>query len=109
MEVFAYTVLMDQHRWRLTQSCAYSLLLDPRDVVSKEGDCALLRTDRRLSTAFHPQTDGQTERQNQTLEYYLRSYVNWDERVWVTLSQNAILSHNANLLFLQLLAYFLDV
>jgi hypothetical protein len=37
---------------------------------------------RRLSTAFHPQTDGQTERQNQTIEQYLRCYCNYRQDDW---------------------------
>jgi transposase InsO family protein len=37
----------------------------------------------KLSTAYHPQTDGQTERANQTLEAYLRHYVNYAQDNWV--------------------------
>lgn len=43
-----------------------------------------LDVDLHLSTAYHPQTDGQSERANRTIEEMLRSYVNvrhdnWDE------------------------------
>ena len=35
-----------------------------------------------MSTAYHPQTDGQTERANRTLEEMLRSYTNSNQTDW---------------------------
>ena len=39
--------------------------------------CQLLRVQRALSTPYHPETDGQTERFNATMEQYLRVYTNY--------------------------------
>ena len=55
--------------------------------------CEMLQMDRRMSTAFHPQTDGQTERVNRVLEEYLRSYVSPlqdDWEVFLPLAEFAI-------------------
>ena len=35
-----------------------------------------------MSTAYHPQTDGQTERANRTLEDMLRAYVSYRQTDW---------------------------
>jgi hypothetical protein len=35
-----------------------------------------------MSTAFHPQTDGQTKKSNRVLEDYLRHYVNPSQDDW---------------------------
>ncbi|KAK5988598.1 Transposon Tf2-11 polyprotein [Cladobotryum mycophilum] len=45
--------------------------------------CHLIAMKRRLSTAFHPQTDGQTERMNQGIEHYLRTYGASQQDDWV--------------------------
>ena len=41
-----------------------------------------MKIDRRLSTAFHPETDSQTERVNSIMEQYLRSYMNYQQADW---------------------------
>jgi hypothetical protein len=41
-----------------------------------------LGTKTAMSTAFHPQTDGQTERMNRTLEEMLRAYVTYKQDQW---------------------------
>jgi hypothetical protein len=54
-----------------------------------------LGTQQGMSTAFHPQTDGQTERLNQTLEQYLRCYLNYQQDNWVELLPIAQLAYNS--------------
>jgi hypothetical protein len=44
--------------------------------------CRILEIDARLSTAYHPETDGQTEVENRELEKYLRIYVNYLQDDW---------------------------
>ena len=43
----------------------------------------LLDTQLQISSTAHPQTDGQTERVNQSLEGYIRCYVQTDQKDWV--------------------------
>jgi len=42
----------------------------------------MLGINSKLSTAFHPQTDGQTERVNQELEQYLRMFIDHRQEQW---------------------------
>ena len=76
----------------------------PDSIVSDRGSvftskfwssfCFYLKVRRKLSTAFHPQTDGQTERQNQTMEAYIRAYCNECQDDWATLLALAEFSYN---------------
>jgi hypothetical protein len=56
--------------------------------------CQLLKIVRRLSTAYHPETDGATERMNQTVETYLRTFVNGQQDNWADLLPMAELAIN---------------
>jgi len=65
----------------------------PKTIISDRGPqfaavfwkriCEQLGINRRLSTAFHPQTDGQTERMNASMEQYLRIYTSHQQDDWV--------------------------
>ena len=64
----------------------------PDDVVSDRGTqfvskftcrlLELLEVKGNRSTAYHPESDGQTERTNQTLEQYLRIYCDFHQDDW---------------------------
>ena len=51
-------------------------------------------TTLRFSTANHPQTDGQTERTNRTLEQYLRIFARHSPLAWNSVLVHAELSYN---------------
>ena len=57
----------------------------------------LLDVKPNMSTAFHPQTDGQTERVNQVLEQYLRVFCNYQQDDWQKLLPFAEFAYNNSL------------
>ncbi|MBW0570282.1 hypothetical protein O181_109997 [Austropuccinia psidii MF-1] len=76
----------------------------PSSIVSDRGSlfvssfwtklCQKLKISRDMSTAYHPETDGQTERVNQILEQYLRMYVRYHQDYWNTWLPLAEFSYN---------------
>ena len=59
-----------------------------------ESLCKALGITGRMSTAYHPQTDGPMERTNQVLEDYLRNFVNYDQNDWYQLLPFAEYTYN---------------
>jgi len=47
-----------------------------------------------MSTVFHPQTDGPTERLNQTIEAYVTAFVTKEQGNWVALLPMAEFAYN---------------
>lgn len=74
----------------------------PRAIVSDRGSqfvgllwkriCQLLGIVRRLSTAYHPETDGSTERMNSTMETYIRTFCDFTQDDWNELLPSAQLA-----------------
>ena len=56
--------------------------------------CYFFGIKRRLSTAFHLQTNGQTKRQNNTIKSYLRVFVNYKKNKWANLLSIAKFAYN---------------
>lgn len=56
--------------------------------------CAKLSIKQNISSAFHPQTDGQSERVNQDLELYLRIFCNHRATDWTSHLPLAEFAHN---------------
>jgi len=57
--------------------------------------CDRMGMKRALTTAYHPQADGQTEIMNQTLEISLRAYIGPDRDDWVSSLDGLALSYNS--------------
>ena len=57
--------------------------------------CKQLDVTQNISTAYHPQMDGQSERTNQWLEQYLRIYCNFQQDNWAALLPMAQFVHNS--------------
>ena len=56
--------------------------------------CYFLSIKRKLFTAFHLQTDGQTERQNSTIEANLQAFVSFKQNDWARLLSMAEFAYN---------------
>ena len=74
-----------RHVWKYHWLCSTAVSDRGPQFVSEVWKylCRLLQIEASLSTAFHPETDGQTENANKDMERYLRSFVNYLQDDWV--------------------------
>ena len=56
--------------------------------------CYFFGIKQKLFTPFHPQTDGQSELQNSTMEAYLWAFVNFEQNDWAKLLPMAEFAYN---------------
>jgi len=56
--------------------------------------CSRLKIKQNPSTAYHPQTDGQTKRVNQEVKQYLCLYVSYQQDDWSEYLPLAKFAHN---------------
>jgi len=94
MSHFVVTIekMMAEGLVRLFRDNVWKLHRLPESVISDRGPQfaarmtkelnKMLGIEMKLSTAYHPETDRQTERTNQELEQYLRMYVNHRQNNW---------------------------
>jgi hypothetical protein len=57
--------------------------------------CKAMHIQQNISTAFHPRTDGQTERMNRWIKDYLRQFVTGRQNNWSELLPIAEFAHNS--------------
>ena len=79
----------------------------PEEIISDRGSVFALKfwqglisrlgMNHKLSIAYHPQIDGQTERINQIVEGYLRCYVNLKQDDWAELLPTAQIADNTDI------------
>ncbi|KAI0997026.1 hypothetical protein K3495_g11161 [Podosphaera aphanis] len=84
--------------------CHYCFHGFPQAITSDRGSnwvgdfwrhlCRLTGIEQRLSTAFHPETNGATERMNQEVLAYLRAFISFSQLEWASMLPTAQLAIN---------------
>jgi hypothetical protein len=110
--------LKNEGKWlkdltKIYVSNIWSLPRFPTDIVSDRDRrfhalwakvCNLFNIGRRISMAYHPETDRYTERVNQTLEQYLHLFCNVEQDKWSEMLPLAEYANNNSLTSVQAMA-----